>query len=115
MAFLTGAVAFSIGSSLQMMLIDSAEGAETLAASAGQAAFNIGNSIGAYFGAIPIGLGLAYNTPMLVGAGLAFTGSVLAFVYLIKYRLRQFNNKVSKRSEERRVGKECRSRWCPDH
>jgi len=96
MAFLTGAVAFSIGSSLQMMLINSAEGAETLAASAGQAAFNIGNSIGAYFGAIPIGLGLAYNTPMLVGAGLAFTGSVLAFVYLIKYRLRQFNNKVSK-------------------
>lgn len=87
MAFITGGVAFSIGSSLQMMLINSAEGAETIAASAGQAAFNIGNSLGAYFGAIPIGLGFAFNTPMLVGAGLAFSGSILALVYLVFYRL----------------------------
>ncbi len=91
MAFLTGGIAFSIGSSLQMMLINSAEGAETIAASAGQGAFNIGNSLGAYFGAIPIGLGYAYNSPMLVGAGLAFLGSVLAFVYLMKFRLRSIN------------------------
>ncbi|HLV41402.1 MAG TPA: MFS transporter [Brumimicrobium sp.] len=91
MAFLTGAVSFTIGASLQMMLINSAEGAETIAASAGQGAFNIGNSLGAYFGAIPIGLGFAYNTPMLVGAGLAFTGSILALVYLVKYRLRRGN------------------------
>lgn len=94
MAFLTGAVAFSIGSSLQMMLINSAEGAETLAASAGQGAFNIGNSLGAYFGAIPIGLGFAYNTPLLVGAGLAFSGSVLAFVYLVNYRLKRGKNNL---------------------
>jgi DHA1 family arabinose polymer transporter-like MFS transporter len=87
MAFLTGGVAFSIGSSLQMMLINSAEGSETLAASAGQGAFNIGNSLGAYLGAIPIGLGFAFNTPLLVGAGLASMGSVLAFVYLINYRI----------------------------
>lgn len=87
MAFLTGGIAFSIGASLQMMLINSAEGAETIAASAGQGAFNIGNSLGAYFGAIPIGLGFAYNTPMLVGAGLAFSGSILALVYLVFYRL----------------------------
>lgn len=86
MSFLTGAISFSIGSSLQMMLINSAEGAETLAAAAGQGAFNIGNTLGAYFGAIPIGLGFAYNTPMLVGAGLAMMGCTLAFVYLIKYR-----------------------------
>lgn len=87
MAFLTGGIAFSIGSSLQMMLINSAEGAETIAASAGQGAFNIGNSLGAYFGAIPIGLGFAYNTPMLVGAGLAFSGSILALIYLLSYRM----------------------------
>jgi DHA1 family arabinose polymer transporter-like MFS transporter len=88
MAFLTGGIAFSIGSSLQMMLINSAEGAETLAASAGQGAFNIGNSLGAYLGAIPIGLGYAFNTPLLVGAGLASIGSVLAFFYLVNFRLR---------------------------
>lgn len=85
MAFLTGGIAFSIGSSLQMMLINSADGAETLAASAGQAAFNIGNTLGAYLGAVPIGLGFAYNSPMLIGAGLAFSGSVLAFIYLLKF------------------------------
>lgn len=89
MSFLTGAISFSVGASLQMMLINSAEGAETIAASAGQAAFNIGNSIGAYLGAIPIGLGFAYNSPMLVGAGLAFLGSLLAFIYLVKYRLKR--------------------------
>src|SRR5690554_3509480 len=87
MAFLTGGIAFSIGSSLQMMLINSAEGAEILAASAGQGAFNIGNTLGLILEAIPIGLGFSYNTPMLVGAGLAFFGSVLAFVYLVKYRM----------------------------
>lgn len=94
MAFITGAVSFTIGASLQMMLINSAEGAETLAASAGQGAFNIGNTLGAYFGAIPIGLGFAFNTPMLVGAGMAFIGSVLALFYLVKYRMRSITNKV---------------------
>jgi DHA1 family arabinose polymer transporter-like MFS transporter len=89
MAFLTGAVSFTIGASLQMMLINSADGSEMIAASAGQGAFNIGNTLGAYFGAIPIGLGFAFNTPMLVGAGLATSGSILAFIYLINYRVRQ--------------------------
>lgn len=86
MAFITGIISFSIGSSLQMMLILSAKGAETIAASAGQAAFNIGNSLGAYFGAIPISLGLAYNTPLLVGAGMASVGVILSFLYIIYYR-----------------------------
>lgn len=95
MAFLTGAISFSIGASLQMMLINSAEGAETLAASAGQGAFNIGNSLGAYFGAIPIGLGFAYNTPMLVGAGLAMSGSILALIYLVNYRMGKKRNPIA--------------------
>lgn len=86
MAFITGVISFSIGSSLQMMLILSAKGAETIAASAGQAAFNVGNSLGAYFGAIPISLGLAYNTPLLVGAGMASIGVLLSFLYIIYYR-----------------------------
>lgn len=89
MAFITGTVSFTIGSSLQMMLINSAQGAETFAASAGQAAFNVGNTLGAYFGAIPISLGLAYNTPLLAGAGMASIGTLLAIIHLVKYvRLR---------------------------
>src|SRR5690554_4374940 len=65
MAFVTGLVAFTTGSPLQMMLINSAKGSETIAAAAGQASFNIGNTLGAYFGGIPITLGFAYNTPVL--------------------------------------------------
>jgi DHA1 family arabinose polymer transporter-like MFS transporter len=82
MAFVTGLVSFTVGSPLQMMLINSAKGAETMAASAGQASFNLGNTLGAYFGGIPITYGLAFDTPVLVGAGMAFIGVLLTFAYL---------------------------------
>lgn len=85
MAFLTGLMAFTIGSPLQMMLINSAKGSETIAAAAGQASFNIGNTLGAYFGGIPITMGLAYNSPVLVGVGMASIGAVLAFIYVKRF------------------------------
>jgi DHA1 family arabinose polymer transporter-like MFS transporter len=84
MAFITGMIAFTIGSPLQMMLINNAKGAETFAAAGGQASFNVGNSLGAYFGAIPITLGYAYNYPSLIGVLMAASGAVLAFVFLKK-------------------------------
>lgn len=84
MAFITGMIAFSIAPSLQMMLINNAKGAETFAASAGQAAFNIGNSIGAYLGAIPIMYGLTYNYPSLVGVVMASVGALLTYIFLVK-------------------------------
>lgn len=86
MAFVTGLVAFTIGSPLQMMLINSAKGSETIAAAAGQASFNIGNTLGAYFGGIPITLGFAYNTPVLVGVGMASIGASLSIIYYTKYK-----------------------------
>lgn len=85
MAFFTGMVAFTIGSPLQMMLIGSAKGSETLAAAAGQASFNLGNTLGAYFGGIPITLGFAYNSPTLVGVGMASVGAILSLVFLITF------------------------------
>lgn len=84
MAFITGLISFTIGSPLQMMLITTAKGAETLAAAAGQASFNLGNTLGAFLGGIPITLGLSYNSPVLVGVGMAFSGASLAFVFLKK-------------------------------
>ncbi len=95
MAFITGMIAFSIGSPLQMMLINNAKGAETFAAAGGQASFNIGNSLGAYFGAIPIAYGFAYNYPSLIGVIMAGTGAILAFVFLQKVEKKQ-NNKGRK-------------------
>jgi len=88
MAFVTGLVAFTIGSPLQMMLITSAKGSENIAAAAGQASFNIGNTLGAYLGGIPITLGYAYNSPVLVGVGMAGIGAMLATVYLKKFLAR---------------------------
>lgn len=82
MAFITGLVAFTIGSPLQMMLITSAKGSENIAAAAGQASFNIGNTFGAYLGGIPITMGYAYNSPVLIGVGMAAIGAMLAIIYL---------------------------------
>lgn len=86
MAFITGLVAFTSGSPLQMMLINSAKGSETIAAAAGQASFNIGNTLGAYLGGIPITFGVAYNSPLLIGVGMAMIGAGLALVYLTKFK-----------------------------
>lgn len=81
MAFITGLISFSIGSPLQMMLINNAKGAETFAAAGGQASFNIGNTLGAYLGAVPITLGFAYNYPSLIGVGMASMGAILAYIF----------------------------------
>lgn len=82
MAFVTGMISFTVGSPIQLMLIQSAKGAETMAASAGQASFNLGNTLGAYFGGLPITYGLAYDTPVLVGCGMAIMGVILTVAYL---------------------------------
>lgn len=82
MAFVTGVISFTCGTPIQMMLIRDAKGAETFAASAGQACFNLGNTLGAYGGGIPITLGFAYNTPVLVGVGMALSGALLAIGFL---------------------------------
>lgn len=81
MSFVTGMVAFTCGTPIQMVLINDAKGAETFAAAAGQACFNLGNTLGAYLGGIPIALGFAYDTPVLVGVGMAFSGAGLAYAF----------------------------------
>lgn len=91
MAFLTGMISFTIGSPIQMMLIRTAHGSETLAAAAGQASFNMGNTLGAFLGGVPITMGFSYNTPVLVGVGLATLGVLITFYFyktivLKKYR-----------------------------
>ena len=91
MAFITGMISFSIGSPLQMMLINNAKGAETFAASAGQASFNIGNTLGAYLGAIPITMGYAYSYPSVAGIVMASMGAILAYFFLIKVVRPQMN------------------------
>ena len=82
MSFVTGLIAFTIGSPIQMMLIQNAKGSETLAAAAGQASFNVGNALGAFLGGIPILMGLGYNSQLWVGVVMALCGALIAFTFL---------------------------------
>ena len=92
MSFITGLIAFTIGSPIQMMLIKNGKGSETLAAAAGQASFNVGNALGAFLGGIPIAMGLGYNSQLWVGFIMASVGAIIACVFLsLKSKKLQIN------------------------
>lgn len=63
---------------LQGRIIELAGGAPNLAAASIQAAFNIANSIGAYFGGLAIAAGFGYGSPNAVAAALGAVGLALA-------------------------------------
>lgn len=86
MTFITGAIAFSLGAPIQILMIRAANGSEMLASSVSQAGFNMGNALGAYLGGLPIAAGLGYASPEWVGAGLAFTGFLLAVVVYFRQK-----------------------------
>lgn len=90
MAFITGMISFTIGAPIQMMLIRTANGSETLAAASGQASFNMGNTLGAFLGGVPITLGFAYNTPVLVGAALATCGVLITILFYRQIVLKKY-------------------------
>ncbi|GAB3569941.1 MFS transporter AraJ [Spirosoma luteolum] len=80
MTFITGAISFSLGAPIQILMIRASNGSDMLASSVTQAGFNIGNALGAFLGGLPIAAGLGYASPQWVGAGLAFAGLLLAGV-----------------------------------
>jgi DHA1 family arabinose polymer transporter-like MFS transporter len=85
LTFLCGALAMSIGSPINIIMLKSAKHSEMLAAAFIQAGFNVANSLGALFGGIPLLYGLSYNYPSLVGAGMALFGAVLCLIFYKKY------------------------------
>jgi len=84
MTFITGAISFSLGAPIQILMIRAANGSEMLASSVTQAGFNIGNALGAFFGGLPIAAGLGYASPQWVGAVMAFAGLLLAGVVYMR-------------------------------
>jgi DHA1 family arabinose polymer transporter-like MFS transporter len=84
MTFVTGAVAFALAPSVQMLMINTAKGSEMLAAATSQASFNIGNALGAFLGGLPLAAGYNYTSPSLVGALMALTGGVIAWVIVVQ-------------------------------
>lgn len=80
LTLICGALAMSISSPINMIMLKSAKHSEMLGAAFIQAAFNVSNSLGALFGGIPLLFGLSFNYPSLVGAGMALIG---VFLYLL--------------------------------
>lgn len=88
LTFIAGALSLSLAAPIQMLMIRTAKNAEMLGAAVTQASFNIGNSLGAFFGGLPIAIGLAYNTPSLVGVVMALVGAGICW-YLMRYLQRR--------------------------
>ncbi|MER7724998.1 MFS transporter [Streptomyces sp. NPDC096323] len=78
--FLIGALGFATVPPLQKRVLDQAAGAPTLASAVNIGAFNLGNALSAWLGGMVIAAGLGYTAPNWVGAALAASALVLAFV-----------------------------------
>ncbi|QKF82950.1 MFS transporter [Halarcobacter ebronensis] len=87
LTFICGALAMSLGSPINMVMLKSAKHSEMLGAAFLQAAFNVSNTLGAFFGGIPLVFGLGYNYPALVGAGMAIFGVALCILFLKRYNM----------------------------
>lgn len=85
LVFLTGAISFAVVAPIQMLMIQTAAGAEMIASAAIQASFNIGNALGAFLGGLPLAAGFSYASPNLVGVTMSLLGVAITF-WLIQQR-----------------------------
>ncbi|MFD4415269.1 MFS transporter [Streptomyces sp. NPDC058476] len=84
---LLGMAAFVTGSPLQLMVMEKASAAPSLASSANQAAFNLANAGGAWIGGLALAAGFGATSPAVAGAGLAVLGlAVAALGYAVDRR-----------------------------
>ncbi|SHK28296.1 MFS transporter, DHA1 family, arabinose polymer transporter [Reichenbachiella agariperforans] len=88
MTFVIGVVAFTVGTPIQMVMINTAKGSEVLGSSLNQSAFNMGNASGAYFAGLPIAMGYGFTSADVVGAIMAGSGVVIAFGIILMRRSR---------------------------
>jgi DHA1 family arabinose polymer transporter-like MFS transporter len=82
LTFIAGALSMAIATPIQLLMIKTAAEAEMLGAASTQAAFNIGNALGAFLGGLPIAAGLSYSSPSLVGACMAIAGTGFAWLLI---------------------------------
>ncbi|WP_329277856.1 MFS transporter [Streptomyces sp. NBC_01451] len=84
---LLGVAAFVTGSPLNLMVMERASTAPSLASSANQAAFNLANAGGAWIGGLALAAGFGVTSPALVGAALALLGlGVAGISYMVDRR-----------------------------
>ncbi|MFI1256888.1 MFS transporter [Streptomyces netropsis] len=73
-----GAVGFMTTTPLQMLVMNKAQHAPTLASASNHSAFNLANAGGAWLGGVAIAAGWGWTSPTLVGAVLAVIGLAIA-------------------------------------
>ncbi|CAL9380291.1 Inner membrane transport protein YdhP [Nocardiopsis dassonvillei] len=73
-----GAVGFGVTTPLQLLVMNRAGAAPTLASAANHSAFNLANAGGAWLGGVGISLGLGLSSPAAIGAVLAVAGLGIA-------------------------------------
>lgn len=78
--FLIGALGFATVPPLQKRVLDQAAGAPTLASAVNIGAFNLGNALAAWFGGLVISAGFGYTAANWVGAALALSALLVAFL-----------------------------------
>lgn len=86
LVFITGCLSFTLVAPIQMLVIQTATGAEMIASAAIQAAFNVGNALGAFLGGLPLVFGYSFASPNLVGTGMAWVGALAAVVFIVRHR-----------------------------
>ncbi|WP_366186530.1 MFS transporter [Flavobacterium ovatum] len=82
LVFTSGFFSFALVAPVQILMIKTAVGAEMIASATIQAAFNIGNALGAFLGGLPLIAGFSYTSPNLVGITMALLGVVFTLVFL---------------------------------
>jgi len=78
MVVLLGGVGFMTTTPLQMLVMNKAKDAPTLASASNHSAFNLANAGGAWLGGVAIAAGWGWTSPALVGAVLAVIGLAIA-------------------------------------
>ncbi|MER6050353.1 MFS transporter, partial [Streptomyces sp. NPDC001793] len=77
---LVGGIGFLTTTPLQMLVMNKARQAPTLAAASNQSAFNLANAGGAWIGGLVLSAGWGWTSPTLAGAVLAAAGLVVALL-----------------------------------
>ncbi|MFD3970630.1 MFS transporter [Streptomyces cyaneofuscatus] len=78
MVVLLGGVGFMTTTPLQMLVMNKAKDAPTLASASNHSAFNLANAGGAWLGGVAIAAGWGWTSPAFVGAVLAVIGLTIA-------------------------------------
>ena len=84
LVFMTGCISFAVVAPIQMLMIQTAKGAEMIASAAIQGSFNIGNALGAFLGGLPLVAGYSYASPNLVGVAMSLLGAGITLVLIFR-------------------------------